>query len=252
MISEPFATGSSVIHRLDPRIRVALTCGYAFVVALSYQFSVLIVALVVAALLVVISRISLIQVIKRLLLVNVFIFLLWLLLPFTFQGDVLTHIGSFAVYRPGVVLAAQITLKSNAILLALIALVATMSLATLGHSLYRLHVPGKIVQLLLMTYRYVFVIEQEYSRLVRATKIRGFRPGTNTNTYRTYAYVVGMLFVRAASRAERVHQAMQCRGFKGKFHSLQEFQVNSTSWIFAIAMTVVIVWLALMEWSSIV
>jgi energy-coupling factor transporter transmembrane protein EcfT len=47
-----------------------------------------------------------------------------------------------------------------------------------------------------------------------------------------------------------VHQAMQCRGFKGKFHSLQEFHVNSASWIFAILMTVVIVWLGLMEWFS--
>jgi cobalt/nickel transport system permease protein len=248
MISEPFATGSSVIHRLDPRIRVGLTCVYAFVVALSYQFSVLIIALVISALLVVISQVSLIQVLKRVLLVNALIILLWLLLPFTFHGDVLTTIGGFTVYRPGVVLAAQITLKSNAILLAFIALVATMSLSTLGHSLYRLHVPEKMVQLLLMTYRYIFVIEQEYVRLVRAAKIRGFRPGTNANTYRTYAYVVGMLFVRAASRAERVQQAMQCRGFKGKFHSLQEFQVNSASWIFAILMTVVIVWLALMEW----
>ncbi len=250
MISEHFATGNSMIHRLDPRIRVGLTCGYAFVVALSYQFSVLIVALVVAALLVVISQIDLIKVIKRMIWVNALILLLWLLLPFTFHGEALTHIGSFAIYRPGVVLAAQITLKSNAILLAFIALVATMSLSTLGHALYRLHVPEKIVQLLLMTYRYIFVIEQEYQRLVRAAKIRGFRPGTNTNTYRTYAYVVGMLFVRAASRAERVHQAMQCRGFKGKFHSLQEFQISSASWVFAILMTVVIVWLALMEWSS--
>ena len=250
MISEPFATGNSVIHRIDPRVRVTLTCGYAFVVALSYEFSVLIIALAISALLIVISQVSLIQVIKRLLLVNVFIFLLWLLLPFTFQGDVLTTIGNFSVYRPGVVLAAQITLKSNAILLALIALVATMSLATLGHSLYRLQVPEKIVQLLLVTYRYVFVIEQEYSRLVRAAKIRGFRPGTNTNTYRTYAYVVGMLFVRAASRAERVHQAMLCRGFKGKFYSLQEFQIGSTSWIFAILMTAVIIGLVFMEWSG--
>ncbi len=249
MINEPFATGNSIIHRLDPRIRVGLTCGYVFVVALSYQFSVLVVALVISLALIVISQVKTTEVLKRIIWVNALIFLLWLLLPFTFYGDVLTHIGSFAIYRPGVVLAAQITLKSNAILLASIALMATMSFATLGHALYRLHIPEKIVHLLLMTYRYVFVIEQEYLRLVRAAKIRGFRPGTNANTYRTYSYVVGMLFVRAAARAERVHQAMLCRGFKGKFYSLQEFQISSVSWIFAILMTAIIVGLAFMEWS---
>ena len=59
-----------------------------------------------------------------------------------------------------------------------------------------------------------------------------------------------MLFVRAAARAERVHQAMLCRGFKGKFYSLQDFQITSASWAFAMMMTAIIVGLALMEWSN--
>ena len=183
MISEPFAIGTSIIHQLDPRIRVALTSVYAFVVALSYHFPVLITALALSTVLMIISQVRLTAVLKRMIWVNAFIVLLWLLLPFTFKGDVLASVGSFAIYRPGVVMAAQITLKSYAILLAFIALIATMSFATLGHALYRLRVPEKIVHLLLMTYRYVFVIEQEYLRLLRAAKIRGFRPGTNSNTY---------------------------------------------------------------------
>jgi cobalt/nickel transport system permease protein len=209
-------------------------------------------ALVLSLVLIVISRVSLTAVLKRIIWVNAFILLLWVLLPFTFSGDVLARAGSFNIYRPGVVLAAQITLKSYAILLAFIALIATMSFATLGHALYRLRVPEKIVHLLMMTYRYVFVIEQEFQRLLRAIKIRGFQPGTNSNTYRTYSYVIGMLFVRAAARAERVHQAMLCRGFKGKFYSLQDFHMSSASWIFALLMTVVIFGLLFMEWSSVV
>ena len=250
MISEPFAVGNSIVHRLDPRIRVVLTAVYAFVVALSYHFYVLLSALALSWVLIVISRVRFKDVFNRIVWVNAFILLLWFLLPFTFKGDVLAHMGSFAIYRPGVVLAAQISLKSYAILLAFIALVATMSFATLGHALYRLRVPGKIVHLLLMTYRYVFVIEQEYLRLLRAAKIRGFQPGTNNNTYRTYSNIIGMLFVRAAARAERVHQAMLCRGFKGKFYSLQEFHVGAASWTFAVLMAAMIVGLALMEWSS--
>lgn len=252
MISEPFAIGNSMIHRLDPRIRAGLAVLYSFVVALAYQFPVLIGALIVSSLLIAISRVSLREVFRKMVIVNALILLLWLVLPFTFEGKILARILSFAVYFPGVILAAQITLKSNAILLAFIALVSTMSLTTLGHTLHRLKVPTKMVYLLLMTYRYIFVIEQEYLRLIRAAKIRGFRPGTNTNTYRTYAYVIGMLFVRAAARAERVHQAMLCRGFKGKFYSLQDFQINSASWAFAMMMTAIIAGLALMEWSNLI
>jgi cobalt/nickel transport system permease protein len=247
MISEPFAIGDSLIHRLDPRIRVGLTVLYSFVVALAYQFPVLIGALILSSILIGISRVSIKEVLRKMVIVNALILLLWLMLPFTFNGNVLTRIGSLAVYRPGVVLAAQITLKSNAILLAFIALIATMSLATLGHALLCLRVPTKMVYLLLMAYRYIFVIEQEYLRLIRAVKIRGFRPGTNANTYRTYSYVIGMLFIRAAARAERVHQAMLCRGFKGKFYSLQEFQIGLGSWTFAIMMTAIIIGLIIME-----
>jgi cobalt/nickel transport system permease protein len=217
------------------------------VVALSYQFSVLITALSLSSILILISRVRIQEVLKRLVIVNVLSLLLWLVLPFTFKGEALTRIGSFAIYRPGVVLAAQITLKSNAILLAFIALIATMPFATLGHALHRLRVSEKIIHLLLMTYRYIFVIEQEYQRLMRAAKIRGFKPGTNVNTYRTFSYVIGMLFVRSAARAERVHQAMLCRGFKGKFYSLQEFQTGMASWLFSIIMTVLIIGLIVME-----
>jgi cobalt/nickel transport system permease protein len=250
MISEPFAIGDSMIHRLDPRIRVSLTGVYAFVIALAYQFPVLIMAFVLSSIPVFIARIDLKEVLKRMLIVNALILLLWVILPFTFHGEVLTRMGSLAIYRPGVILAAQITLKSNAILLAFITLIATMPFATLGHALHRLRVPEKIVHLLLMTYRYIFVIEHEYLRLMRAAKIRGFRPGTNVNTYRTFAYIIGMLFVRSAARAERVHQAMLCRGFKGKFYSLQEFQIGSASWAFAIIMTAIIVGLVTLELSN--
>jgi cobalt/nickel transport system permease protein len=250
MISEPFAFGESIVHRLDPRIRLSLTVLYAFVVALSYQFTVLIPALGVSSILILVSRLRILAVFKRLVIVNTLILILWLVLPLTFKGEVLARIASFAIYRPGVILAAQITLKSNAILLAFIALIATMPFSTLGHAMHRLRVPDKIVYLLMMTYRYIFVIEEEYLRLIRAAKIRGFRPGTNLNTYRTFSYVIGMLFVRAAARAERVHQAMRCRGFNGKFHGLQEFETNVASWVFAIMMTAIIVGLIIMEWSK--
>ena len=247
MLSEPFAIGSSIIHQLDPRFRVGFTVPYAFAVALSYRFSVLITALVLSTTLIVISQIRIRDLLKRIATVNALVLLLWLILPFTFKGEILARIGAFAIYRPGVVLAAQITLKSNAILLAFIALIATMSLATLGHAMHRMGVPDKMVHLLLMTYRYIFVLEQEYLRLVRAAKIRGFQPGTNANTYRTYSYLIGMLFVRSAARAERVHQAMLCRGFKGKFYSLQEFQIGFASWAFALIMTAIIFGLIIME-----
>ena len=138
------------------------------------------------------------------------------------------RIVNFGITREGLLLCARICLKSNAILLGFIALVATMDLSTLGYVLNYFRLPRKLVNLLLLTYRYVFVIEEEYQRLVRAAKIRGFSPGSNLHTYRTYAYMTGMLFVRASLRAERVYKAMKCRGFSGQFHCLRKFSLSAS------------------------
>jgi cobalt/nickel transport system permease protein len=48
-------------------------------------------------------------------------------------------------------------------------------------------------------------------------KARAFRPAFSLHTYRSYANLVGMLLVRSVDRAERVHAAMLCRGYTGRF-----------------------------------
>lgn len=248
MLREPFAVGNSILHRLDPRVRLMSAAAYSSVVALSSNFQVLFAAVIISSILVLIAQLPAREILKRILAVNVFILLLWLVLPLTFHGSVAVNLGPLHVYSAGIAMAAQITLKSNAIVLALIALVATMNFSILGYSLNWLRVPDKIVHLLLMTYRYVFLIEQEYQRLIRAAQIRGFRPGTNLHTYKTYASIVGMLLVRATLRADRVYKAMLCRGFRRKFYCLYEFNSGRIEWVFAILMFGIIVCLIYFEW----
>ena len=193
------------------------------------------------------SGLNLYAVAKRLAVVNGLVLFIWLILPFTYSGEPVFDMGPFTITRPGIILSAQITLKSNAILLAVMALLSSMSLVTMGHALSRLRIPQKLVFLFLMTVRYIFVIENEYQRLVRAIKIRGFKPGTNIHTYKTYAYLIGIIFVRASARAQRVHQAMMCRGFKGKFYSLYKFSSTRLSWGFSTVMTVLLTALIFLE-----
>ncbi len=184
---------------------------------------------------------------KQLAPVFLFLLLVWIALPITFPGDSLFQIGWISLKTDGFVLAAKISLKSVSILTALMALISTMSIATLGQVLHRFYIPDKLVHLLLFTYRYIFVIQKEYQRLIRAAKIRGFEPKTNLHSYRTFAYLIGMIFVQASNRAERVHQAMKCRGFKGKFYSIRIFTPRSDSWIFIVFMSGGLIGLLLLE-----
>ncbi len=59
-----------------------------------------------------------------------------------------------------------------------------------------------------------------------ALRVRGYRNRANRHSYRTAGHVAGTLLVRGCERAERVGQAMRCRGFDGRFRSLTTFHTR--------------------------
>lgn len=248
MLSESFAQGSSLLHRLDPRLRIVFATLFSFLLAVSLKFSTLISGLAMSIILVWVSGLPGLEVLKRLTVINIFNIVLFLVLPVSFEGTMVFSLGPVTVTREGLLLAAQITVKSNAMVMVFVALVATMTIATLGHGLNRLHIPKKIVYLMLIAYRYVFVLEQEYQRLSTAIRVRGFVPGTNMHTYKTYAYLFGMLLVRALERADRVYQSMLCRGFKGKFYCIYPFSFSRMDRICSACLLLTLILLGGMEW----
>jgi cobalt/nickel transport system permease protein len=250
MIEEEFSTGKSFIHGLDPRIRIIVAALFSVVVATSTNLLALIPALAVSLLLIVLTKLPTRKVFYRLLLVNGLILFLWLLLPFTFKGEQLFTIGPLVGTKEGVMYASQITLKCNAILLAMIALLATIPIFTLGHAMNQLYFPEKLIHLFLFTYRYIHVIFQEYHRLINAMRIRGFIPQTNLHTYRSYAYLVGMLLVKSYDRAERVHKAMLCRGFSGKYFTLSRFSIKIGDIFYLSFMLAAILGLVILQWTA--
>ena len=246
MLQEPFANGRSPVHRSNPTLRIVLAAVYSSTVALMDHPPALAAALGYSIFLAALAGLSFKPLATRVAVACGVLLFVWLVVPITYADDPLTHIGPIAVSRSGVQLCVQITLKALAILIAFMALAATMPTAALGYCLNTLAVPTKLVQLLLLAYRYIFVIEQEYQRLFRAAKMRNFRPGTNMHTYRTYAYLVGMLFVRASERADRVHQAMKCRGFNGRFFTLTRY--SPTGWNALLGVGTGLVTLLLIHW----
>jgi cobalt/nickel transport system permease protein len=240
MIEESLAEGNSFIYELNPKLKIVFAVFFSVVIAISKDFNTLSAALAVSVTMVCLARLDLKNVFKRLSVIFAFMALIWLVLPLTYEGRPLFHLGPLPVTQPGIILSAQISIKSIAILLMLMTLLATMTVATLGHALSHMGLPDKLVHLLLITYRYVFVIEQEYHRLIRAMKIRGFKPGTNLHSYKSYAYLIGMLFVRSSERGEQVFRAMKCRGFSGRIHTLWTYEPSANNLIFSLIMTAVI------------
>jgi cobalt/nickel transport system permease protein len=120
-------------------------------------------------------------------------------------------------------LALLLCLKALTVVTLILVLLATAPLQVSLQAAQSLRVPRIIVLLVQLTYRYVFLLMAELGRMRLALRVRGFRRKSSWHIYRTVGHVAGVLLVRGAERAERVSQAMRCRGFQGRFHSLAEF-----------------------------
>ena len=246
MIKEKFSVGDSLLHRLDPRVKIIVALLFSVIVAVTDKYTSLLSALLFAVVIVAVARLKTKEIISRLLVVNSFIFLLWLMLPFTFPGKNIYTLGPLNISQEGIKYALLITIKSNSIILAGIALLSTSSIFNLVHALRHLHFPDKLTQLFFFTYRYIHTIHSEYIRLNNALKIRGFKPQTNLHTYKTYAYLVGIMLVRSYDRSKRVYDAMLCRGFKGKFWTLNHFVFKKSDFIAGTVMISCVIGLVLL------
>ncbi len=231
-LEAPLSQGSGPIHRLDPRARLLAMLFFSIPVALARSDASALAALGFGLLALTLARPAPSLILRRLLAVNAFTAFLWVFLPLGGQGEALFHLGPLVYSREGARLALLLTLKTNAAFLAVTSLVGTIAPQDLGRALQALGLPEKFCHLLLMAHRYLFVIQREFRRLLTAAEARGFKPRTDGYTYRTYAWLLGMLLVKSWDRAERVHQAMLCRGFNGRFHSLAEFSYGARDAIF--------------------
>lgn len=222
----------SLIDRLDPRLRVVMVTLFAFATVLSHSFIVLTVAVAAGFLLAVLAQLNVKRTLRRVIAMDMFMIFLIILLPFTTPGDTWFTLFGLSASKAGFLHALMILLKAHAVVLALLALIGTISATTLGHALAHLCVPEKLVHLMLFTVRYLDVIGQEYKRMRRAMQARAFVLRTNMHTWRSIGYLIGMLLVHSLERSERIMDAMKCRGFKGRFYLLDDMTLGRDDYRF--------------------
>jgi len=247
---QPFAVGEGLLHQLDPRIKIASAAVYSVVVAVLTDWTALGVSFAFSLSLLSFARLSPRRVLARLAIANGFLAVLWLVLPWSVPGEVLARWGPIAITAPGLRQSLAITLKCNAILMALIALLGTSELLSLAHALERFHVPQRLLMIVFFCLRYLAVIGGEYRRLTDAMKVRGFKPRTDLRTYRTYAYLLAMLFVRSHDRALRIYQAMVCRGFRGAFPVFADLEARGRDWLTGGVILCVTFLLGVLQWRA--
>ncbi|MCC2096691.1 MAG: cobalt ECF transporter T component CbiQ [Hyphomicrobiales bacterium] len=206
-----------IVDILDPRTRIVSAFAFVCMIAVLQTIPAKLAALAGISAFVLATSADLRLVARRLAHVEGFMIVLLLLLPFTAPGPEIANIAGFAVSSRGLVRAVSIILSVNAAVLTVLALLSTLEPVRLARALGSLGLPTGLTHLLFFLIRYLGIFREEFAQGIEAMRARGFRPGLSRHAMRSYGNLIGMLLVRSIERAERVDEAMRCRGFTGRF-----------------------------------
>lgn len=128
-------------------------------------------------------------------------------------------------------------------LLSVILLVMTTPFEEVIRGAQRLGLPDVLASLSLLSYRYLFVILEEVSRLNRAARARNFGAASDGGwrlkgvAWRATVtgHMIGSLFLRSFQRGERVYTAMLARGYTGQLRSLAERPLRMRDFLFLLS-----------------
>ena len=219
--------GSSLIHRLDPRFKLAI--AVIFIVAVFMAKNVFAFALLFAVTLAVIavSRVPL-RVIARGMRSLVFILIFTALINvFWLKGTtLLVEFGVISIYLEGVLNAALIFARI-VILIALTGVILTYTTTPLGLTdglervlspLAKLHVPVHDFSMMMtIALRFIPTLIEETQKIMNAQTARGasFSEGNVIKRARALVPILIPLFVSSIRRAAELADAMECRCYVG-------------------------------------
>lgn len=101
-----------------------------------------------------------------------------------------------------------------------------------ARALQSLKLPTKLIYLLFFTIRYLEVLKQTFQQIQRAMQVRGFKMQADLHTYQSIGNALGMLLIKSLSKAQRIEQAMRCRGFHGQFPTANLEKLNMLDYIY--------------------
>lgn len=230
---DPYRPRSSLVHQLDPRIKLALTIAFILTNALvpsgAWPVYILLFALLVSV--EILSELGVGYVLRRSALALPFV-LAALPVMFTMPGPSLASFTlgpwTLTISQPGLERVISIALKSWISVQAAIILAATTSFPDILIALRALRVPRLLVSVFGLMWRYLFVLADEALRLMRARAARsgesgmpGARQGGSLVWRgRVTGGMAGSLFLRGIERSDRIYMAMLSRGYDGEIRAL--------------------------------
>ncbi len=230
-----YAHLDSPIQRWDPRLKIASLGLFVLAVSLLQTLPLAALGLALGLLWLRAAALPWGFVAQGVRWVLLFLLPFFLILPVSYPGEPDLHLLGLPFAWEGLRLAVLITLKALAIVLTAYAMFGTSRFDLSMQALERLGAPKVLVQMILFTYRYVFVFLAEMRRKDTAMRARGFVKRADRRTMQVMGHFVGTLLVRSFERTERIYKAMLSKGYTGELRTLVRFRADGGDWAKAAA-----------------
>jgi cobalt/nickel transport system permease protein len=244
VLGERYYDGDGLLYRADPRVKILIAVLFAFAVTtvpeghwVAYAgFGAM------AAFAIVLSKLPPLLVLRRALVALPFVAAA-IPLIFTREGETVftVPLTGWTASAEGLTAVASIILKSWLSVLLAVVLTSVTQPIDLIRGIERLRVPRVLAATIFFMYRYLYVIGGEGQRMMRARESRsaaapgGIKAGGSVGwRARVLGNMVGSLFLRSFERSERIHAAMQARGYDGTIRFANERALLRKDWILLI------------------
>jgi cobalt/nickel transport system permease protein len=212
---ELFAREKNLMTQLHPLAKVVVIL--MFILALTsldkYHLHKALLFGVIPIMMLSFTQIDFIILLKKMILPVCFSMSLGLLNPF-FDRTPLLSLGAFVI-SGGVISLLTLMTKSFLCILATLILVSTTTIEDIGIAMNHLRVPKVMILLLLIMYRYIVVFLDEVEKTLEAYSLRAVH--STSLHISTWGSLVGQIVIRSYRRAEVLYEAMELRGFEGKY-----------------------------------
>ena len=244
-----YCEGNSLIHHLDPRMKIVLSILYIIAIFLAKgvtSFALLILSAVLLVGLTGLSPAMILRGMRPLLFIIVFTAVINI---FWMTGDVLlVQLGPVKIYLEGIINAILIVVRIVLLIVATSVfltytttpLALTDGLEQLLSPLKKLHVPvHEFSMMMTIALRFIPTLIDETQKIMNAQKARGadFSTGSLLQRAKALIPILIPLFISAFRRADELATAMECRCYTGGEGRTRMNVLRSTAkdWLFLLA-----------------
>lgn len=253
---DQFSNINSIVNRRDPRIKIIAFFLFILIILSTRSNSFLLFGLyaVIIFVLILLSRIPIKFILNRSLIIIPFVLMIAVFAPFIRKGGIIKEysLGTIKlnVSYDGLMVFWNVLIKSYLSILCMILLTTSTRFSDLLKAFEKLKIPRLIVILISFTYRYVFVFQDELQSMIRAKESRSYGRKRWLN-FKILANMIGVLFIRAYERGERVYYAMRSRGFEGSIKTMTNMSLAKSDIYFLFIIVIILILIRVLgEWAT--